>query len=303
MKTKILKVMGTVCCLLFLSASAWAYAVLPDPTEPYVAIKYDDFYSYVPKVLDQLGYSGFDSSTGTGTLDLLLYSGNSADSSQTFDLGDGQIVVFPSAIDEPNPSPTDYSPIWPIEASPSTFAFSVDDFAALLDYLYGTTIPVFAYDLNQTGSETGIYATAKFWVGPDADFDNAVAFWALDALDNDAWDELAKVYAPADIEFTMLVDGTYKPAGTEISVKNLNIGGGAGDFVGYAPTMDLALYTEQGLNFYFQPYFYGLNNGAEEIWITGAYRVPGTPVPEPGSLILLGMALLGVAAYGRNRKR
>lgn len=48
MKMKILKIVGAVWCLVFLSSFAWSYAVLPDPNEPYVAVQYDDFYSFVP---------------------------------------------------------------------------------------------------------------------------------------------------------------------------------------------------------------------------------------------------------------
>lgn len=33
----------------------------------------------------------------------------------------------------------------------------------------------------------------------------------------------------------------------------------------------------------------------------GSDKVPGTPIPEPGTLMLLGSGLMGVAAYGRKR--
>lgn len=288
-----------VSLLLFLGTPSWSattYSTLPNPTDPYVAARYDDFYSYIPELLTQLGYDGFTESTGQGKLDLLLWVGN-MQNDQTI----GSFTL-PKAISEPNkPTVIDGVEVWT-----DIWSVPVDLFADFLMTSYGSTIPVFAYDLNQQGNtpeDTAVIANARFYILDENK--ELVALWALDSEDNGDIDDdpyphigifnpEATIMAPYNI--------TIPTANGTIVINNLNIGSGSGDFVGYSPTMDLSKYTGGNYTFYFEPFFYNLNNGPENIWIEGSLR-PFTPVPEPSTMILLGIGLAALTFVGRNVRK
>ncbi|WP_239031631.1 PEP-CTERM sorting domain-containing protein [Geomonas diazotrophica] len=83
---------------------------------------------------------------------------------------------------------------------------------------------------------------------------------------------------------------------------DLNTGSGSGDmlfyvpnslFAGYADTTALYLFSGFGAN-------YEANDGFEEWWVGKGAPVP--PVPEPGTMILLGAGFLSLAIYGKRRR-
>ncbi|WP_239027514.1 PEP-CTERM sorting domain-containing protein [Geomonas diazotrophica] len=83
---------------------------------------------------------------------------------------------------------------------------------------------------------------------------------------------------------------------------DLNTGSGSGDmlfyvpnslFAGYADTTALYLFSGFGTN-------YEANDGFEEWWVGKSAPVP--PVPEPGTMILLGAGFLSLAIYGKRRR-
>lgn len=287
-------------CIGF-AGQAPAYTILPDPTQTYdgipVASHHDDFWSYSAKLCDSLQDEGYLSSdlgdfqftTGTGGLDVLLYTGAVGQNNQG--VGPGGAYNFESPAINSGGSATAYEGTWGAgiqKNGPVTVG-------QVLDYLHAFNpaynIPVFYMDMNQTGES------------PDLDFVGMVYLtdergeikhvWAFDNVQQDGdgdFDPGAWVYAPGEITLTGSSETLY-------SVDN-NKGSGKPDFIAYAPTMDLSLYDPSWL-FVTEFRFQGLNDGFEEIFLTGMVAPP--TIPEPATMLLLGSGLIGLAAAGRRR--
>lgn len=301
MFTSLKKIVAVTFLVLFLTPSAWAL-VLPDPIYPY-AIQYDDFYSYSGAVLKDLyedGYLADDYyvSTGTGTLDLVLYSGPEVNNDPPFDESIGENSI-PTANDG-------YATgVWKAD---------VDD---LLVWLEGQ-LPVFLYDLNQTGNDNGVYVSAYFWISDSSGNtyrslfgDTIKSWWALDIVPDGEISTLSG--AEYNVENAAFAPNTITyeyPSGTFTTLTGANVGGGHGDFIVYSETMDLTPFA--GYVFNFQPFFGNstqpdsstigqLNDGSEEVYLSKRLAPP-TVVPEPSTLLLLGFGFLGLGAVGRFRK-
>lgn len=196
------------------------------------------------------------------------------------------------------------------------------------------TIPIIYADYNQTGAGDSLFASAQVRI-IDPDTNTVVGFWQLDALTNNTWDQNAPTYNFGEITFTDAVTcaniGLYDPltgvgcAGVTTSGNTYtgshNIGSGHADFMVFAETMDLSLFdpdflfvatinlgcnsegvsdpttilgpdaTTQGCN----------TNGFEEFGIIGGVAPQVPPVPEPGTLVLLGAALWGMSRVAKRR--
>jgi hypothetical protein len=288
--------------VMSLGAGSAVADVLPDPTTVVggvpVAVQYDDAYSYSTRVLDYLyPTGGWDTSAGTGLLDILVTTRSSG---QTNPAG------FPDPITNPN---TD-----PINDSWGTADTSGDLLVkTLYNYLltnFNTTIPTFTFDQNETGGNPDLFVTAKVEI---IDPTTGVLYtWSMDLCfqaGDGSYDANCLVTAPGTI---IIPDVMNTCVGDTCTFSN-NVGSGAFDYIVLVPTMDLTPWVDDDNLFKVTWSFNGVDDGGEEITITGRFSpgsicetdptAPGCQViPEPDSLALFGLALIGFFAVRRRAR-
>lgn len=281
-------------CLVFALPVAAAPVILPPAAFPY-AIQYDDFFSYSAKLLDAWGLPGYDVSTGTGGLDVLIYTG--AAGQNNLNTGAAPGFDFPDPLDAPGGGTSTFSGVWgptndPVGTGPVLVS-------TLLNYLQATfgpqvNIPVFNFDMNQTGTSPELDVVGQVLI---RDASSAViASWAFDNITDGVFDPTAWVLSPASITATNPM-----PPFNTVTVDN-NTGSGKLDFIVYAPTMNLSLYNAAGNTIEFDFRMQRLNNGHEELFLTGSFQPAPISTPEPGTMALMGIGALG-AAFMRRRSR
>ena len=309
------------------SASASAI-ILPDPTTMVdglpIVQPYDDFLSYSAKLLIEwdnrfdVPWNGddYDASVGTGKLDVTLLTPAMGKDNNPVTIG-GMDFIFqdPLAAVTGSQNPT-FSGTWgyftPDDGKTQTAEgpVLVDTVLAYLQKAFGpeATIPVFTFDMNETGDSPDILLTAKVQIinpgcidNSSADCDPAntandtvVAEWALDNL-TQAGNGIYDPDQPIITQGQICVDGDTQ----DFCVSNNSVGGsGKMDFLVVAPTMDLSLYDSMGYWFVgmlnmgttelvcTQPehgpekceYVAGaLDNGGEELFLSGGF----TPFVQP----------------------
>ncbi len=259
---------------------------------PYSA-QNDDFFAYPIYLLDKyFPTEGWDTSAGTGTLDVIITTRSSGQSNS-----DGGLAPYsiPDPITNPNTNPV--TDEWGYGGTPATNML-VDDLYQYLFDTFGANIPVFTFDQNETGGNPDLNVTAVAEIIDPSD-DSVVDFWAFDDL-------LNSVYDPT--EYVLAEGETCAPDGVQLVVNaddcfDSNVGSGAFDYVIFAPTMNLSSYLGQGYVFRASWDFQDVDDGGEEITLTGRFAPNGrTPVPAPGTLMLMGVALLLLVLYERTMR-
>lgn len=266
---------------------ASATPVLPDPGTVVsgipVAVQYDDAYSYSIDVLNYLyPDAGWDSAAGTGNLDVIVTTRSSGQTNPS---------PLPDPTTNPNTSPINDS--W--GTSDTTGDLLVQDLYNYLQSEFNANTPVFTFDQNETGGSPGLLASAKVDI---LDGDGSILYtWSFDDVtqpgDGD-YDPDSPVSVSGEI---CIPDVLNNPADTICF--NQNRGSGHFDYILFVPTMDLTPWVDDDNLFRMTWAFDEVDDGGEEITLTGAFQ--GTQVTEPNLLALLGLGLMGLALGARRR--
>ena len=269
---------------LFMPGIASA-TVLPDPSTIVDGLPvfrpFDQFLSFSAHLLELFGFPGFDAPTGTGGLDILLYTGShgannlGVGTSHTFNFEDPQV--------DPGGSNTTFSGTWGAGTAAVNGPVLVDN---LLDYLhaqFGPThnIPVFTFDMNQTGNNLNLALSARVTITDPANGNAIIASWSLDGNPPFGTNGIYEPGSPAIVEGSFCLTGL---SSTLYCVDN-NKGSGKMDFLEYAPTMDLSLYAGHGYEFHGLLEMSGLNDALKNSSSRGLSQPTQTLIP-PVSLSL-----------------
>jgi PEP-CTERM motif len=287
---------GLIGTAVALAAHAASAQTLPPPGT--FSVQFDDFYSYSTRILDYAQpTAGWNSAAGTGLLDVIITTRSAG---QTNSAGALAPYNIPDPITNVNTSPIVDS--WGMGGTSST-TMRVLDLYNYLQTVFNATVPVFTFDQNETGANPALQVTAKVEIF-DGIGGSLLALWSLDNLLNGAYDPLSPVTAPG----TVCTDPLYGE-GAPVCFNN-NVGSGRFDYIIVAPTMDLTPFADADNVFKVSWAFADVDDGGEEITLTGRFTGSVCPnptlpqcqtLPEPGTLALGGLGLLGLAAASRRR--
>lgn len=265
---------------------------LPDVDDTFdgipVALQYNDFYSYSGSLLNQWGFLSQNDFTGqgTGTLDVIVGTGAGGQDNQG--TGPGGSFNFEDPMPFPGGSATDFTGVWGM-GTQANGPVMVDNLLAYLDAINpGATIPTFIFDHNQTGGAPDLWVQAEVYIYDPVSGDR-IARWIFDDGNGDP------VLSPGEVE--VVGDSG------EVYEADANKGSGKLDYIVFAPTMDLSQFSGAGYLFGIDFFMDDLNNGFEELYLSGRFTTTTVQVPLPGSLWLLGIGLVVLIAFRRQRRQ
>lgn len=248
----------------------------------------DDFYTYPIYLLDKyFPAAGWDEAAGTGNLDVIVTTRSTG---QTNDAGALEPYDIPDPVVNPNTSPVTDS--WGNGGTAET-TMLVDNLYQYLVDTFQSSEPFFTFDQNETGGSPDLRLTAQMAIIDPVD-ESVVAQWSLDDVNNSQYDPTAYVTAAGEI---CVPDGVTLTVNANDCFDN-NLGSGKFDYVINAPGMDLADYIGNGYIFQGLWDFQDVDDGGEEITITGRFS-DATTIPAPGTLSLMSIILILLALAKR----
>lgn len=253
----------------------------------------DDFVTYSSRILVEM------QSRYPGQLPTALY-GDFQSAQQGAGVGGQDLVIYtqsgvsnPDGIDNPLAAAAGDT-----ESFTGTWGDNVGQGAdggatvgQVLSFLpHGSTIPVFAFDHNETGQAGDTLEINGYVAIFRGGFE--IERWNFDALFNGDWDPDELITSPDTIDVT-------PDSSAPFTVDN-NQGSGAVDFWGYAPDMDLSnfLATDQ-FRVFMQ--LEDLDNGGEELFISGSVGVRA--IPEPATIAIWSCLGIGGLLFGNRFRR
>lgn len=285
----------------------------------YYNIVYDDFVSYSnqilmaiqkksPTLLPVSTYGAFDFATGTGGLDVILYTG-AGTKDRNVGVGPGKAFTFEDPVSAPGGGKTSGGGWWGQGDQDNDPSTTKDNglngpvtVGQVLDYLHAlnrdNNVPVFYMDMNQVAGAQALTISGEVML-IDPTTRSVVHSWSLDSA-----------YQPGDGSYDPAFPAVTTPeiptligtSGTDYGPIDHSVGSGKADFIAFAPTMDLSRY-DRDLLFVTNFSMGMLSDGFEEIFLTGLIVPPSQPVPEPSTIVLLGGALAALGLYGRRSRK